>query len=143
VSVKESVHVEILLIEDNPDDAGLVARALKKENLVKHLLHFRNGEEALNYLLMENIVLPKLIILDLKMPLVDGFDVLKNLKSNDRLKIIPIVVLTSSREYRDILQAYNLGANAYLVKPVDFNRFSEMIYMIASFWIKLNQSPIF
>ena len=139
----EPMHVEILLIEDNPDDAGLISRALKKDNLVKHLMHFRNGELALNYLQNENIILPKLIILDLKMPLVDGFDVLSKMKSDERLRIIPIVVLTSSKEYRDIIEAYNLGANAYLVKPLDYNKFSDMMYMLGSFWVRLNQPPVF
>lgn len=139
----EPLHVEILLIEDNPDDAGLILRALKRDNLVKNLLHFRNGKEAFEYLDKENIIFPKLIILDLKMPLIDGFDVLNKLKSSDRLKLIPIVVLTSSKEYKDILEAYNLGANAYLVKPLDYNRFSDMMYKLGSFWVKLNQPPIF
>src|SRR5690606_26309088 len=128
-------EVEILLIEDNPDDAGLAIHALKKHNLANNLLHLYNGEEALEYLFStEMISAPKVILLDLKMPKVDGLEVLRRLKSDERRKVIPVVILTSSREQRDIVESYNLGVNAYVVKPVDFDRFAKAIADIGSFW---------
>jgi len=139
----ETGHIEILLIEDNADDAGLIVRSLKKVNSDKYLYHVKNGEEAVQYLTSDNVSLPKLIIADLKMPLLDGFDFLKKIKSDKFLKIIPIVILTSSQEDKDILNAYNLGVNAYVVKPMDYSVFSETINQIVKFWLFLNQSPIF
>lgn len=133
--------VEILLVEDNPDDAGLTIRALKKHNLANHLLHLRDGEEALQYLFGENNAIPKLVLLDLKMPKVDGIDVLRKLKADERRRVIPIVVLTSSKEERDIVESYRLGVNAYIVKPVDFEKFSKAVSEIGLFWLVLNQAP--
>lgn len=134
--------VEILLIEDNPDDAGLAIHALKKHNLANSLLHLHDGEEALQYLFSEDIPhIPKIILLDLKMPKVDGIEVLKKLKSDERRKIIPVVILTSSREERDIVESYRLGVNAYIVKPVDFDKFAKAIADIGFFWLLLNQPP--
>jgi len=134
--------VEILLIEDNPDDAGLTIHALKKHNLANNLLHLNDGEEALEYLFSNEITsIPKVILLDLKMPKVDGIEVLRRLKSDERRKIIPVVVLTSSREDRDILESYKLGVNAYIVKPVDFDKFVKAISEIGFFWLLLNQPP--
>jgi two-component system, response regulator len=134
--------IEILLIEDNPDDAGLTIRALKKYNLANQLLHLQDGEEALNFIFSENFtVFPKVILLDLKMPKVDGIEVLRKIKSDDRKKIIPVVVLTSSKEERDIVESYKLGVNAYIVKPVDFDKFVKAISEIGFFWLLLNQPP--
>lgn len=134
--------VEILLIEDNPDDAGLTIRALRKHNLANNLLHLQDGEEALNYLFSEKMTgIPKVILLDLKMPKVDGIEVLRRIKSDERRKIIPVVVLTSSKEERDIVESYKLGVNAYIVKPVDFDKFVKAIAEIGFFWLLLNQSP--
>lgn len=134
--------VEILLVEDNPDDAGLAIHALKKHNLANHLLHLHDGEEALNYLLNSDLLtMPKVILLDLKMPKVDGIEVLKKLKSDDRLRVVPVVVLTSSKEERDIMESYKLGVNAYIVKPVDFDKFVKAIAEIGFFWLLLNQPP--
>lgn len=134
--------VEILLIEDNPDDAGLTIHALKKHNLANHLLHLHDGAEALDYLFSENIDnIPKVILLDLKMPKVDGMEVLRKLKSDESKKIIPVVVFTSSREERDVLESYRLGVNAYIVKPVDFDKFAKAIADIGFFWLMLNQPP--
>ena len=140
----ETMHevVEILLIEDNPDDAGLVIHALKKHNLANHLLHLHDGEEALDYLFSptpRNI--PKVILLDLKMPKVDGIEVLRRLKADERRRVIPVIVLTSSKEDRDITESYRLGVNAYIVKPVDFDKFVEAISKIGFFWLTLNQTP--
>jgi two-component system, response regulator len=134
--------VEILLIEDNPDDAGLTIRALKKYNLANHLLHLEDGEEALSFIFgNEMSTIPKVILLDLKMPKVDGIEVLRKLKSDDKMKVIPIVVLTSSKEERDIVESYKLGVNAYIVKPVDFDKFVKAISEIGFFWLLLNQPP--
>jgi two-component system, response regulator len=140
--MKTHSSVEILLIEDNPDDAGLTIHALKKHNLGNNLLHLEDGEEALAYLFSDEMTaIPKVILLDLKMPKVDGMDVLRQLKSDERRKIIPVVVLTSSKEDRDILEAYQLGVNAYIVKPVDFDKFVKAISDIGFFWLLLNQPP--
>ena len=117
----KQTDAEILLIEDNPDDAELTIRALKKNNLANNLLHLDDGREALDFLFNEMNRMPKLILLDLKMPKVDGIEVLHQLKMDDRLKVIPVVVLTSSKEERDIVESYKLGVNAYIVKPVDFD----------------------
>lgn len=135
-------HIEILLIEDNPDDADLVKRVLQKNNYDKYLLHVNNGEEALHYLFSDDSHFPVLIIADLKMPLVNGFEFLKKIKSDPKRKMIPVVVLTSSQEDKDILDAYRLGVNAFIVKPMDFNVFSDAILQIARFWIDLNQPPL-
>lgn len=134
--------VEILLVEDNLDDAGLTIRALKKYNLANNLLHLKDGEEALNYLYDPNMnKMPKLILLDLKMPKVDGLDVLKKLKSDEDKKSIPIVVLTSSKEEQDIVKSYKLGVNAYVVKPVQFDSFMKAVADLGLFWMVLNQLP--
>ena len=134
--------VEVLLIEDNPDDAGLTIHALKKINLANNLLHLHDGEEALTYLFSNDLTsIPKVILLDLKMPKVDGIEVLRRLKSDDARKIIPVVVLTSSKEDTDIVEAYKLGVNAYIVKPVDYDKFVKAISEIGMFWLVMNQPP--
>jgi two-component system, response regulator len=138
----ENQVVDILLVEDNPDDAGLTLRALKKNYVNYKVLHLRDGEEALNFLFSDKIVqAPKLILLDLKMPKVDGIDVLKKIKSDEKKKLIPIAMLTSSREERDIVESYKLGVNAYIVKPVDFDKFSQAVSDLGLFWLVLNQPP--
>ena len=135
-------HIDILLVEDNMDDAGLTIRALKKSHLANKLLHLRDGEEALNYLFSEKFTaLPKLILLDLKMPKVDGIDVLKKIKADERKKMIPVAILTSSREECDIVESYKLGVNAYIVKPVDFEKFAKAVSDLGLFWLVLNQPP--
>ena len=134
--------VDILLVEDNQDDAGLAINALKKNNLAGNLIHLHDGEEALSYLFSHDLTsIPKVILLDLKMPKVDGIEVLKRIKSDERLKVIPVVVLTSSKEYRDIVESYRLGVNAYIVKPVDFEKFVRAISEIGLFWLLLNEAP--
>lgn len=134
--------VEILLIEDNMDDAGLTIRALKKHNLANDLLHLKDGEEALEFLFSENIKNhPRLILLDIKMPKVNGIEVLQRLKSDPEKKSIPVVVLTSSKEERDIIESYRLGVNAYIVKPVNFEKFLDAVAEIGHFWLVLNQPP--
>ena len=133
--------VDILLVEDNPDDAGLAIHALKKNNLANNLLHLHDGEEALTYLFSADMSMPKVVLLDLKMPKVDGIEVLRRLKSDEERKVIPVVVLTSSKEEIDILESYKLGVNAYIVKPVDYEKFLSAISEIGLFWLSLNQPP--
>lgn len=133
--------IEILLVEDNSQDAELTLRTLKKNKLANSILHLSDGQEALDYLEKPENGIPKVILLDLKMPRVDGIDVLRRIKSNERLKIIPVVVLTSSRQERDVIESYKLGVNAYIVKPVDFEQFVKAITDVGLFWLVLNQSP--
>ncbi|MDB5271842.1 MAG: response regulator [Chitinophagaceae bacterium] len=133
--------VEILLVEDNPDDAELAIRALRKSNLANHLLHLYDGEEALEYLFNEKNSKPKIVLLDLKMPKIDGIEVLRQLKTNERTRTIPVVMLTSSKEDRDIIETYQLGVNAYIVKPVDFEQFGKAVTQLGMFWLVLNQTP--
>lgn len=133
--------MEVLLIEDNPDDAELTIRVLKKHHLANNLVHLHDGEEALNFLFSKNNNIPKLILLDLKMPKVDGIEVLRKIKSDDQKKLIPIVILTSSKEERDIIESYQLGVNAYVVKPVEFEKFVEAVAQLGLFWLLLNQAP--
>jgi two-component system response regulator len=133
--------LEILLVEDNPDDANLAIRALKKNNLANHLLHLEDGQQVLDYIFNEDNVMPRLILLDLKMPKVDGIEVLKRLKADEKKKMIPIVMLTSSKEESDIVRTYQLGVNAYIVKPVDFDQFVKAVTELGLFWLVLNQSP--
>jgi two-component system, response regulator len=133
--------VEILLVEDNMDDAGLTIRTLHKHHLANHLLHLQDGEEALKYLFDTTSKMPKVILLDLKMPKVDGIEVLRKLKSDPEKRVIPVVVLTSSKEERDIIESYKLGVNAYIVKPVDFDKFVKAISELGLFWLVLNQPP--
>lgn len=135
-------QVEILLIEDNPDDAELAIRALKKKNLANNLLHISDSEKALEYLFADgNNNYPKLILLDLKMPKVDGIQVLKRIKGDPNKKVIPVVMLTSSKEEKDIVESYNLGVNAYIVKPVQFDKFLEAVDQLGMFWLLVNQPP--
>ena len=146
--MKGGNEVEILLVEDNPRDGELTLRALKKRNLANHLVWVKDGAEALEYIfgastdaqLKVNHV-PKVNLLDLKMPKVDGLEVLRRLKSNEQTKRIPVVVLTSSREEQDIVESYQLGVNSYIVKPVEFENFSEAVAQLGLYWLLLNQPP--
>lgn len=133
--------VEVLLVEDNPDDAELTIRTLKKHNLANNLLHLEDGQEAIDFLFDDKNRMPKLILLDLKMPRVDGIEVLRKIKSDDQRKIVPVVVLTSSKEERDIVESYKLGVNAYIVKPVNFEQFVNAVTDLGLFWLILNQPP--
>lgn len=136
--------IDILLVEDSLEDAELTMRVLKKHNVSNSLLHLQDGEEALNYLFALNPKnLPKLMLLDLKMPKVDGFEVLKKIKCDEFRKIIPIVLLTSSKEEKDIVESYKIGVNAYIVKPVGFEKFAKVVSDIGLFWLFLNQPPHF
>lgn len=140
--------VELLLVEDNPQDLELAQRALKKSGLVNRIQVARDGVEALDFLFGEGRHAgrdthqePKLILLDLKLPRVDGLEVLRRLKNDPRMKRIPVVVLTSSKEERDIVESYQLGVNSYIVKPVDFEQFANAVQELGLYWLLLNQPP--
>jgi two-component system, response regulator len=141
INSMENRIVDILLVEDNEDDAGLTIRALKKHKLANDLLHLKDGAEAIEFLFSGNNNNPKLILLDIKMPKVNGIEVLQKLKSDPEKKAIPVVVLTSSKEERDIIESYRLGVNAYIVKPVNFEKFLDAVAEIGHFWLVLNQPP--
>ncbi len=138
-------QAEIILVEDNSSDADLVLRALKKNNLVNNVLHLQDGQEALDYFFSNTAasmqILPKLILLDLKMPKVNGIEVLEKLKMNSQTKTIPIVILTSSKEDPDLKKCYELGANSYVVKPVVFDDFIKAIAHVGLYWLLVNESP--
>lgn len=141
--------VEILLVEDNPNDAELTIRALKKNKIANNIVHVQDGEEALHFLFgtdefsnQEINGTPKLILLDLKLPKVSGIEVLQKIKKDEKTKTIPVVVLTSSKEERDIIDSYNLGVNSYIVKPVDFDKFMEAVKEVGLYWLVLNQLPL-
>ncbi len=145
----ENEQVEILLVEDNVDDAELTIHALRKRNLVNKLIHLQDGEQALDFLFgtgkfsgRDVTVTPRLILLDLKMPKVDGMQVLQKVKSHDTTKKIPIVILTSSKEDPDLSRCYELGSNSYIVKPVEFNSFISTVTELGMYWMLLNSPPI-
>jgi CheY-like chemotaxis protein len=138
---------KILLAEDNSKDAELTCYALGKSNLMNEIVHVKDGEEALDYLYHRGAYtdskddLPIAAFIDLKMPKVDGLQVLKEIKLNEKFKILPVVILTSSKEERDLIESYRLGANAYVVKPVDFEKFIFTVKQLGIFWGLINESP--
>jgi two-component system response regulator len=141
-------QVEILLVEDNPNDIELTLHALKKHNITNSIHVVRDGAEALEYVFCTGAAAnrsiengPKLILLDLKLPKVDGLEVLRRIKGDPRTRMTPVVVLTSSREERDIVESYHLGANSYIVKPVNFEQFAESAKQLGLYWLLLNQPP--
>ncbi len=140
--------IEILLVEDNPCDAEIAMRAFKKNNLASNVIRVSDGEEAFDYIFArglfkgrEKLNIPKLILLDLKLPRVDGLEVLKVIKADPVTKIIPVVVLTSSDEENDMIESYRLGVNSYIVKPIDYDKFIHSIINIGLYWLLLNQQP--
>lgn len=141
--------VDILLVEDNLDDAELTIRELKKHNMANNLFHVKDGEEALEFIFATGKYAgerdvefpPKLVLLDIQMPKVNGIEVLQKIKQDDRTKTTPVVMLTSSKEDPDIKQCYNLGANSYIVKPVNFDGFATAIKNLGFYWLLLNQPP--
>ncbi|MBI2509342.1 MAG: response regulator [Betaproteobacteria bacterium] len=140
-------QVEILLVEDNPQDAELTMRALKKGGLANKLLWVKDGQQALDYLFRQGIyvsrddAVPRLVLLDLKMPRVDGIEVLKAIKADDRTRRIPVVIMTSSQEGKDVAQSYELGVNSYVVKPVEFNAFADVARQAGYYWLAINRTP--
>jgi two-component system, response regulator len=141
-------QVEILLVEDDPEDLELTMHALKEEHVGNRIQVARDGEEALDYLFCRGPhsgrapdCNPKLILLDLKLPKVDGLEVLEQIKRDPRTKAVPVVVLTSSRQEQDLVQSYHLGANSYIQKPVDFDQFQATIKKLGYYWLLVNQSP--
>ena len=142
-------QIEILLVEDNPDDVELTLHALRREKLANSIHVARDGEEALEFLFSNgkhsdrtSQPLPKLILLDLKLPKLDGMEVLKRLKDDARTKTIPVVILTASKEERDLVSSYNLGVNSYIQKPVDFDQFCEIVKTVGLYWLVINQPPV-
>jgi len=140
--------VEILLVEDNPADVELTLRALKKNNLTNQVQVVSDGAQALDFLFgtgpfagQKHPIPPKVVFLDLKLPKVDGREVLRSMKSDDLTRLIPVVVLTSSKEYMDIVESYKLGVNSYVVKPLDFDKFVEAVSQLGLYWVLLNQAP--
>jgi two-component system response regulator len=130
----------IVLIEDNPDDEALTLRALKKNGIANEIVVLRDGVEALDFLLAPNAPSPQLVLLDLKLPRIDGLEVLRRLRSEPATSLLPIVILTSSNEDRDLIESYRLGANSYIRKPVDFEQFTEAVRQLGLYWLVLNQT---
>jgi len=137
------------LVEDNPDDELLTLRAFKKNNIVNEVVVARDGSEALDYLFgtgtyagRDVSVMPQVVLLDLRLPKVNGLEVLRRLRANEQTKLLPVVVLTSSDEERDVVDSYSLGANSYIRKPVDFDQFVEAVRHLGLYWLVLNKSPM-
>ncbi len=136
----------ILLVEDNRDDEALALRALKKSNILNRVVVARDGVEALDYLFAsresdDHGLMPEIMLLDLKLPKVDGLEVLRRLRADERTRLLPVIILTSSNEEQDIISAYDLGANSYVRKPVDFLQFAEAVRQLGLYWLVLNESP--
>ena len=139
--------VDILLVEDSPEDAELAMRALRKGKLANHITWVKDGAEALEFIFRDGAYAgrsdqnPKLILLDLKLPKVDGIEVLRRVKADERTRVIPVVMVTSSAEGRDVIESYKLGVNSYLVKPVEFEQFSETVAKAGFYWMLMNKAP--
>jgi two-component system response regulator len=141
-------EVEILLVEDNPYDVELTLTALKEKNLANKVHVVNNGADAMEFIFATGVHaqrniknVPKVILLDLKIPKINGLEVLRRIKSDERTKSIPVVMLTSSQEERDIVESYHLGVNSYIIKPVDFNKFIDAIAKLSLYWVLLNKLP--
>ena len=145
----KSSEVDILLVEDSQNDMDLAMHALRRENLANSIFVVRDGEDALDFLFCRGAFKqrsfdhpPKLVLLDLKLPKVDGIEVLKQIKADSRTKTIPVVIMTSSKEERDLVNGYNLGANSYIQKPVDFDQFRNTVKQVGLYWLVINQAPV-
>lgn len=143
----ELKDIQIVIVEDSPDDAELTIRSLKRGNIVNDIKWLKDGEEALDYLLRrgpyegEVVSKPKLILLDLKLPKISGIEVLEIIKQHEELKTIPVVIMTSSRENKDLERCYQLGVNSYVVKPINFNKFMDMANKVSMYWVMINKTP--
>ncbi|MGH7075210.1 MAG: response regulator [Stellaceae bacterium] len=139
--------IEILLVEDNPDDAEMTMRALRRRNLANGIEWVKDGSEAIDYMFCRGDYAtrtngnPRIILLDLKMPKMDGIDVLRALKADAKTRAVPVVMLTSSNEEDDIVRSYDLGVNSYIVKPVDFEKFVDEVSKLGIYWLALNRAP--
>ncbi len=135
----------ILLVEDNPDDQALTLRALKKNNIKNRVVIKQDGAEALDYLFGQGAdagrATPQVILLDLKLPKIDGLEVLRRIRADDRTRLLPVVILTSSKEEQDMIKGYGYGANSYVRKPIDFNQFVEAVNQLGLYWLVLNEPP--
>jgi len=141
--------IDILLVEDSPEDVEMTLRAFKKQNLINKVHVVEDGEQALDYIFAKGKYedrdfnnKPKVILLDLKLPKVDGMEVLRTIRGDDRTKFIPVVILTSSQEEKDIMESYKLGVNSYITKPVEFNKFVETVSELGLYWLLLNKPPV-
>jgi two-component system response regulator len=141
--------IDILLVEDSPEDVEMTLRAFKKQNLINKVHVVEDGEQALDYIFAKGKYedrdfnnKPKVILLDLKLPKVDGMEVLRTIRGDDRTKFIPVVILTSSQEEKDIMESYKLGVNSYITKPVEFNKFVETVSELGLYWLMLNKPPV-
>lgn len=146
-----STHAEfeVLLVEDNPRDAELTLRALNKRNLANKVIHVKDGQEALDWLFgtgshagRDPCSHPKVVLLDLKLPKVSGMEVLRAIRADERTRLMPVVVMTSSPEQKDVIQSYELGVNSYVVKPVDFESFSTAVASLGYYWLLVNRDPV-
>lgn len=144
----QAIEKTILLVEDNPNDAALTLRALKKNNILNEVHTMRDGAEALDYLLCQGKhasrdpdVMPAVVLLDLKLPKLGGLEVLQRLRATERTKLLPVVILTSSKEEQDLINGYKFGANSYIRKPVDFIQFNTAVQQLGLYWLVLNEPP--
>ncbi len=145
----ENQIIEILIVEDNPNDAELEFRAFKKYNLANQVFVVKDGAEALDYLFStgkyidrKNYVRPKVVFLDLKLPKISGLEVLRKIRSSEETMTLPVVILTSSTEERDLIEGYSLGVNSYIVKPIDFSKFIQIAGELGFYWVVLNKPPV-
>jgi CheY-like chemotaxis protein len=147
--MNEANPIEILLVEDNEDDLDMTLRALRKANLANRIQVARDGAEAMEFIFCEGAYAardmedgPKVVMLDLKLPKIDGMEVLKRIKSDPRTRAVPVVMLTSSKEQKDVIESYDLGVNSYIVKPVNFEGFAAAVENLGMYWLLLNQPPM-
>jgi two-component system, response regulator len=138
----ERAAMDVLLVEDNPDDVTLTLRAFKKNNILNPVIVAKDGIEAVDHLFgSATAELPSLVLLDLKLPKMDGLEVLRRIRESDRTRLLPVVILTTSDEDKDVIEGYRLGANSYIQKPVDFNQFIEAVQVLGLYWLILNEPP--